>query len=137
MNVRIAASWWRRMQGLAGVAMETDENDALLLVPCNAIHTFTMHRPIDVAFIDHTGVVRRTYLNLPPRRSLSCPGACATLERLSPWGNGELEGEVPSSDGMPDDGWLHVGERLELGSSWTQVSSQDEEASEREEEIET
>lgn len=131
MRIHIAASWRRRFQGLAGWDSATDSNEVLLLVPCNAVHTYTMRQPIDVAFVDHTGTVCRTFLNLPPRRHISCRKACATLERYSPPGNAGTSGEIPPHASLfVDDGWFHVGESLELNTTESSLIAAIEESSE-------
>lgn len=54
-----------------------------VLVPCCDIHTFGMHFPIDVAFVDRHGVVMRACRRVAPARRLRCDGARMVLERRS------------------------------------------------------
>ena len=115
MNLQIAASLSRRLRGLAGRRCSVGEGEVLALVPCNAVHTYTMRRPVDVAFVDAAGVVRRTYRGLAPRRRIACRQACLVLERLSPVGDDRWEGEVPRFALTPhEDGWFCVGDRVAL-----------------------
>ena len=55
----------------------------LLLVPCGDIHTFWMRRPIDVAFLDSSGVVIESHRGVGPNRRLRNRHAKATLERFA------------------------------------------------------
>ncbi|MPN20454.1 hypothetical protein SDC9_167833 [bioreactor metagenome] len=47
LNIELAASFRKRFLGLM-FRKQMPEDHALLLVPCNAIHTFSMRFPIDV-----------------------------------------------------------------------------------------
>ena len=62
-----AHSPWARLKGLLG-RRALLPNEALVLSPCNSIHTFFMHFPIDVIFIDSRGEVLRLYSHLKPNR---------------------------------------------------------------------
>jgi uncharacterized protein len=53
---------------------------ALMLRPCNAVHTVGMRFPIDVAFVDSRGVVRKIVQNLPPWRMAISPLSRTTIE---------------------------------------------------------
>jgi len=98
MRMHIAHGFWARLKGLTGCTLWPDE--VLVLIPCRAIHTFTMREPIDVAFVDRDGWVIESLQGLPPGRHRSCRGAVATLERLS-HGRGEA--------------WFEAGERIDMG----------------------
>src|SRR3990172_7441354 len=66
-NVRLAdPSRARRMGLLKQAALEPGEG--LWIYPSQAIHTFWMRFPIDVAFLDRRRRVRRVYHRLPPFR---------------------------------------------------------------------
>lgn len=55
LTVRVADSWPRRLIGLlATKALPQDE--ALLLTPCSSIHCWGMAYPIDVVYLDGSGV---------------------------------------------------------------------------------
>ena len=85
MNIQVASSMTSRLRGLFGRA---DFKGALLLTPCNDVHTFGMRRAIDVAFITPTGLVVESHRNVPACRRLRCKQASSTLERFStagPW----------------------------------------------------
>ena len=80
MKVEIACSLAARLRGLAG----RDSFDcALLLVPCNDVHTFTMHRQIDIAFVAPDGTVLESLRDVPPRRRMRNRKAVAVIERFS------------------------------------------------------
>lgn len=63
-----ARSTWARLRGLLGRA-ELPRGEALLLAPCNSIHTFFMKFPIDVLFLDREGRIVRAIPRLAPWRA--------------------------------------------------------------------
>jgi uncharacterized membrane protein (UPF0127 family) len=81
-RLKVATKVTERLLGLMAKGALSDA-DALMLVPCNSIHSFGMPKAIDVAFIDSHGKVLKSLRNLPPHRLASCRAACATLERFS------------------------------------------------------
>ena len=80
MNVEVACTMRARLKGLIG---RDDFEGALLLIPCNDIHTVAMRRPIDVAFIAHDGTVVEAQRGVGPNRRLRNASAVATLERIA------------------------------------------------------
>ena len=80
MRVEVACTLFARLRGLLGRGKDAD---ALLLAPCNDIHTFGMRHEIDVAFISADGVVLESYRNVSSRCRLRCSSAYATLERVA------------------------------------------------------
>ena len=76
-----------RRRGLLGRAsMPADL--ALVIAPCNAIHTFRMQFAIDVVFAGRDGRVLKVRRNLGPGRVSGAIGAFATIELAA----GGLEG---------------------------------------------
>ena len=71
-----------RMRGLLG-RDGLDEDEALLIEPCSSVHTIGMSFPIDLAFLDRRGQVRKTVRALRPGRMAGCLGARSTLEMQS------------------------------------------------------
>jgi|GEM_PF-1234029 len=70
-----------RLVGMLGTPdPRTDE--ALLLVPCRAVHAIGMRTRLGAAFLDAHGVVLRVVDPLP-RRGASCRGARAVVEAAS------------------------------------------------------
>jgi uncharacterized protein len=57
-----------------------DEESALILAPCNSIHTFFMRFPIDVAFVARNGRVAKTAACVRPWRISLSLTAFATIE---------------------------------------------------------
>ena len=57
-----------RIRGLLGRSIFA-EGDALVIAPCNAVHTFFMKFPIDAAFLDRHGRVVRTVAEMRPWRA--------------------------------------------------------------------
>jgi uncharacterized membrane protein (UPF0127 family) len=71
-----------RNRGLLGRdALATDT--AFILAPCNAIHTFFMRFPIDLAFIDRAGTIVSLTHGVRPWRMRICLRAFATIELAS------------------------------------------------------
>ena len=66
-NVFVAAGIFARIKGLIG-RKSLPQGDALLLDPCNGIHTFGMRFPIDVLFLDRNNVVVAIRKDLVPNR---------------------------------------------------------------------
>jgi uncharacterized membrane protein (UPF0127 family) len=73
------ASAWERMRGLLG-RPALGAGEGLWIEPCSSVHTVGMRYPLDLAFIDRAGVVRRTVAALAPLRFAAGPAAVATLE---------------------------------------------------------
>lgn len=75
-----AVGFFDRLVGLMGPSASGD--DRVLVFPaCASLHTFGMRQPVDMAFVDATGVVRLSKRAVPPGRVVSCPGAAWALER--------------------------------------------------------
>lgn len=68
-----------RRRGLLGRG-GLPEDHALVLAPCNAVHTFFMRFPIDVAFVGRDGRVLKTLERLGAWRVAMSPRAFATIE---------------------------------------------------------
>lgn len=78
IDVRAARNTWQRLKGLIGVRA-WPANCALLLKPCNAVHTAFMRIPIDVVFLDRHGRIARI-ATLSPWRVAACWRARSVLE---------------------------------------------------------
>lgn len=78
-HVRVADSFFSRLRGLLGTAALPAGN-ALLLKPCNSVHTVGMRYPIDVVFLDRDARVLKVVPSLPPWRSAGCSGSRMALE---------------------------------------------------------
>ena len=63
----MAASLLGRMKGLLG-RRELKSGEAMVLSPCNSIHTFFMQFPIDVLFLDKNRRIIRIIPSLKPFR---------------------------------------------------------------------
>ncbi|RMG59333.1 MAG: DUF192 domain-containing protein [Deltaproteobacteria bacterium] len=73
---------------LLGLSFRRETTGAVLLVPCNSIHTFFMRFPIDAYFLSPDGEVLREVTGLVPGRVVPpVPGARMVLE--VPSGRGE------------------------------------------------
>lgn len=97
-SVELADTSAARRRGLLG-RDGLPSGAALVLTPCNAVHTIGMRFAIDVAFVDGRGVVRRIVRELRPWRMAVSPFASMAIE----FGGGELRRAA-----------LRVGDRLYL-----------------------
>lgn len=76
----VADNWWRRLRGYLGRDRPI-QGDGMLLVPCNAIHTYGMAFDLDVIFLDAKGQVLRILPEMKPwTRSVRVPDARYVLE---------------------------------------------------------
>ncbi len=94
MRLNIAATLFARLKGLAGRSVPSEE---IILASCRDIHTYTMHRKIDVAFVSPKGEVLAVYRELQPHKRKKCKNAAFVIERIA-------------QDGC----WLQVGDELGL-----------------------
>mgnify|MGYP000858221393 FL=1 len=94
MRVHVARGFLQRARGLLGRA-SIAADEALLIQPCAAIHTFGMRFAIDVVFIDPQGKVLSVCEALGPWRAARCRGAAAVLE-MAP-GAARREGLAPGT----------------------------------------
>jgi len=97
-SVELADTSAARRRGLLG-RDGLPRGSALVLTPCNAVHTIGMRFAIDVAFVDGRGFVRRIVRELRPWRMAVSPFASMAIE----FGGGELRRAA-----------LRVGDRLYL-----------------------
>ena len=56
------------------------DNEALIIAPCNSVHTFFMKFDIDIAFVDKSGHVVKVVTALRPWRMAAALRAFATIE---------------------------------------------------------
>jgi len=79
LRLRTADTFFKRLLGLhAGRPPAPDE--ALLIQPCNAVHTFFLRYAIDVVFLDTSGAQLRCIHRLPPRCWAAQRGARSVIE---------------------------------------------------------
>jgi uncharacterized membrane protein (UPF0127 family) len=83
-----------RRKGLLG-RDSLPEGSALIIAPCQAIHTFAMRFAIDVAFVAKDGVVLKVRHAVPPRRITGALRAFAVIELAA--------GALEASDTRPGD----------------------------------
>jgi hypothetical protein len=76
-TVEVAATRRARRRGLLG---RSGLEGALVLQPCRQVHTIGMRFPIDVAFVDGLGFIRRIATLPPYRLSRICMGAVMAIE---------------------------------------------------------
>ena len=66
-TVYLADTPLKRMQGLLG-RRNFKASEAMVIKPCNSIHTFFMRFSIDILFINKGGKVVKCVANIPPFR---------------------------------------------------------------------
>ncbi len=79
IQVEVATSLAARLRGLLG-RNELTSDSALLISPCNSVHTFGMRFPIDVAYLDQHLRVIKTVTNLKANRASMCWPAKQVME---------------------------------------------------------
>lgn len=67
VRARVARSLLARMRGLIGTK-RLPPGEGMLILRCNAIHTFFMSFPIDATFLDRKGLVVKVVRNIRPWR---------------------------------------------------------------------
>jgi uncharacterized protein len=75
----VARSFFARLGGLLALP-RLREGQALVLAPCNSVHTLFMRYAIDVVFIDKRGRVMKLVEHLQPWRAAACWRAHAAIE---------------------------------------------------------
>ena len=79
-TARAARSYWARLVGLLGRS-SLEPGEALLIEPCNSVHTFFMRFTIDVVYLDKSQrVVKAVSALWPFRMSTGAKGAHAVIE---------------------------------------------------------
>lgn len=64
-RILVAETWWGRLRGFLG-RPAPDPGQGLMLIPCRGVHMYWMKFPLDVVFLDPSGIVVRTYPGLEP-----------------------------------------------------------------------
>ena len=68
-NLAVAQTHWTRLRGLLGTKENDFRNGAGLWIrPCRGVHTLAMGFPIDVVYLDRSGMVVHLEPNLQPWR---------------------------------------------------------------------
>lgn len=79
-KVILADTPLKRMKGLLGLK-KLNDGCAMVIKPCNSIHTFFMHFPIDVLFVGKDGkIVKAINSILPFHISPVCFRSCFVIE---------------------------------------------------------
>ena len=97
-NAAMASTFFTRAKGLLGIEKMT-EFDALIISPCNSIHTFFMKFNIDVIFINNENKIVKIFENLKPWRMTR---TYFTAKKVVELEAGSLKGQ------------LNVGDQLEI-----------------------
>lgn len=86
-ETRIADTFFSRLKGLLGTP-SLPKGQGLLIRPCNSIHTFGMHYPIDVLFVDKKDRIVKIVSNIKPGKIAMCRQGAYVIEL--PSGTAEL-----------------------------------------------
>jgi uncharacterized membrane protein (UPF0127 family) len=78
-SVELAMTSAERRKGLLGRDAMTP-GSALVITRCAAVHTFWMRFPIDVAFVDSSGIVKKVVEDLGPWRMAGALFASTAIE---------------------------------------------------------
>lgn len=79
-RVTLASTWLGRLRGFIG-RPEPGPGEGILLLPCDAVHTFWMSFDLDVLFLDEKGRVLEVVRSLRPwKRTRRVPKARYVLE---------------------------------------------------------
>jgi uncharacterized protein len=81
-KARVASSIWSRFWGLMG-QRSLPQGEAMIIDPCNSVHTMFMRFSIDVAFVDKDGRVIKIAEGLKPFRAAVGKGSRWVLEMPS------------------------------------------------------
>jgi len=90
MDLVIASTLRSRLRGLLSSRV-CAQGEVLMLVPCRSIHTFGMREPIDLAFVDSSGLILSSHRCVASARRLKDKRAILVLERRSTAGKQWLE----------------------------------------------
>lgn len=84
IKARVARTLFARMKGLIG-SEPLPPGEGLLILKCNAVHTFFMAYPIDLRFYDRDGKLIKEVKNVKPWRPFVWGGfrAVKVLETVS------------------------------------------------------
>lgn len=74
-----AVGAWDRTRGLLG-RPPLKQGEGMLIAHCRLVHTVGMRYPLDLAFLDRTGRVRKLVSGVRPARIAGSLAADATLE---------------------------------------------------------
>lgn len=78
-EVRQATTFWKRLKGLLGTDW-LPAGEALIIRPCNSVHTIGMNYPIDVVFLDDMFQVVKIAEHLHPGRLAVSNGSSIAVE---------------------------------------------------------
>lgn len=78
-TVRVASTFWRRLKGLLGTD-SLPAGQALIIMPCSAIHTFGMKYYIDALFLDKNHRIVKIIDTIKPNRVVTAFGATCVVE---------------------------------------------------------
>ncbi|WP_319402591.1 DUF192 domain-containing protein [uncultured Anaeromusa sp.] len=78
-ELQVADTMWKRLRGLLG-RKQLEENEGMIIVPCNAVHTIGMAFALDLLFLARDGTVLQLEQDVRPWRMRFCLKAHAVVE---------------------------------------------------------
>jgi uncharacterized membrane protein (UPF0127 family) len=78
-TVTVADNFFTRLKGLLGTT-GLPKGQALLIRPCNSVHTFGMKYDIDVLFVDKEGQIRKIVASMRHGRVAYCSDSAYVIE---------------------------------------------------------
>ncbi len=97
LQIIAARSFWARFKGLM-FTRELAPNRALLIRRCSSVHTMFMRYPLDVVFVDASGVVVKIAAHVRPWRAS--------------WGGARAVHTLELAAGAADQLRISIGDRL-------------------------
>jgi uncharacterized membrane protein (UPF0127 family) len=77
--MEVADSGPKRTKGLLG-RERLAPDEALWIIPCEAVHTFGMKFPIDLVYLDRKNRIKKLGIEVPPWRLSACLSAHSVIE---------------------------------------------------------
>ena len=78
-RLEVAGSGYKRSKGLLGRS-GLEPGAGMWIIPCESVHTFFMHFPIDLVYLDRKHRVKKVKSCVPPWRISACLSAHSVVE---------------------------------------------------------
>ncbi|PUA16777.1 DUF192 domain-containing protein [Glaciimonas sp. PCH181] len=111
IDILVARFFWQRAVGLLG-RRSLDDQQGLLIVPCNSIHTYFMRFAIDVVFIDTAGNITSIVEHVQPWRLAKAKAKAYSCLELSAGSAARLQLKVGQS--LPQLAKPHSGKMIRI-----------------------
>lgn len=81
-SVEVADTSGTRRRGLLG-RMSLSRGEGLWIIPCESVHTWFMHFPIDLIYLNRDKRIEKLRSDVVPWRLSACFSACSVLELVA------------------------------------------------------